>query len=92
VEGAQNADAVKFVVSAYVQRNPLAKRRLPSVSFETLIVKAVQGEPITSPKKAPPSRSYSVRETCRRQNPRHPCGQACYLIRAISGETYVREA
>jgi predicted transcriptional regulator len=51
VEGAQNADAVKFVVSAYVQRNPLAKSRLPSVSFETLIVKAVQGEPITSPKK-----------------------------------------
>jgi predicted transcriptional regulator len=57
VEGAQNADAVMFVVSAYVQRNSLAKSRLPSVSFETLIVKAVQGEPITSPKKAPPTRT-----------------------------------
>lgn len=45
------ADVVMFVKSAYEKPNLIAKSRLSSISFKTLVHKKVRGEKITKPKK-----------------------------------------
>lgn len=44
-------DATMFIISAYQKDNLPAKRKIPSISFATLVSKTIRNEPIVSPKK-----------------------------------------
>lgn len=50
-KGANGADALMFVKSAYEKPGLPARSRIPSISFKTLVHKRVIGQPVTRPKK-----------------------------------------